>query len=172
MMILQVNINSKSLMPTLTHLLREIKLQRGAKPWLTICQSHNLKKFFQRLHLNLLMDRLNCKDSSGKITAVSNLWRTKTHRASPPLTWRSNWERTNAPISNFWPYINLKDLERNQMVFSDFLHIKTLANRSFITCGPWRIMESLTTLWLVSVLHLKKWEKPHMLSLEVTTLLK
>lgn len=69
-------------------------------------------------------------------------------------------------FSNFWPYTNHKVSAKNQTEFLDFHHIKIWEKRNFITFGLLKIMELLITQWLVSVLHLKKWEKLHMLFLE------
>ena len=56
------------------------------------------------------------------------------------------------------------------MEFLVFHLTKTWARKSFIICGAWKIMASLTMLLLASVWHQRKWVKLHMLYLVVTTL--
>ena len=100
------------------------------------------------------------KDSYGKITLASN------HLLNQrPVSFNSNLNlrKISALISNSLHFINLKVSVKNPMVFLDFLLIKRWARRSSITFGLSKIMESLITLWLVSVLHPRKWVRLHTL---------
>ena len=51
---------------------KEIKLTRDARPWLTICTSLSLTRFFLRLHPSSLTDLLSSKVSYGKIILASS----------------------------------------------------------------------------------------------------
>jgi hypothetical protein len=108
----------------------------------------------------------NFKDSYGKITLASN------HLLNQrPVSFNSNLNlrKISALISNSLHFINLKVSVKNPMVFLDFLLIKRWARRSFITFFLSKIMESLITLWSVSVLHPRKWVRLHTLSSVDTT---
>jgi len=115
------------------------------------------------------MDLLSFKGSYGKTILVFN------HFLSQKLVlfnWKWNSRTINVPISNSLLFTNLKDSEKNQMVFLVSHLIKRWEKRSFIIFGHSKTMESLITPWLVSVLLPRKWVKPHMLYSEATTHLK
>jgi len=115
------------------------------------------------------MDLPSFKASYGKTTLASNHFLSQ----KPVLfNWKWNSRTINAPISNSLLFTNPKDSVKNQMVFLVSHLIKKWPKRSFITFGHSKTMESLITPWLVSVLLLRKWVKPHTLYSEATTQLK
>jgi len=106
------------------------------------------------------MDLLSFKVSYGKITLASN----HLLNQRPALfNSNSNLRKISAHISNSLLFTNPKASVKNQTVFLDSHLIKRWAKRSSITFGHSKIMESLITLWLVSVLHPMKWVKLLML---------
>ena len=115
------------------------------------------------------MDLPSFKDSYGKITHASSH---STRRNQASWSSNSNLKITNVLISNSLLFINLKDLEKNQMESLDFHHTKKWERKSFIICGHLRTMELLITLWLVSVLPPRRWVRHLMLYSVDTTHLK
>ena len=158
-------INSRNTIHFQVVLYLETKCIKDVKLWLTTCINQIQIKFYQRPHQNLLTVQPNFKVSSGKITHAFSHWR-------EPILMQFNWnwslKQTNVLSSNFWLFTNLKVSVTILTVFWDFHLTKIWKRRSSIICGHLRIMELLIELWSVSVSHLRKWERPHMLSSVVT----
>lgn len=163
-------INSKSMIPSPVVLFREIRPIRGVKPWPTICISQNQIKYCLRPHQSWLTDPLSYRDSYGKTTLASNLWRVK--RKPLQINLKLTWKTTNVLSSNSWHFINRRDLVMIRMVFLVCPHIRTWKRRSSIISGHLKIIRSSIVQWSVLVSHPGKWARLHMLSLEDTTLLR
>ena len=156
---------------------KEINNIKDAKQWLTTCTNPIQTKSCLKLPPSSPMDLLSSKVSFGKTTPASNHWKKANSKES---NWKWNWKRTNAPSSSSCLSTNLKVLVTIQMVFSVSHHIRIWKRRSFIIFGHSKTMELLIELWLVSVLHPKKWVKllmhfsvdttPHKLSVELRVL--
>jgi len=151
--------NSRNTIHFLEALFREIKLIRDARQWLTICINLILIKSCRRLRRSWLMVQPSSKVLSGKISLAFSHW-------TPTIITQNNSRKISnkisAHFSNSWPSTSPKVLDTIPMAFLVFPHTRTWKKRSSITCGHSRTMASLTEQWSVSVLHLEKWERPHM----------
>ena len=135
--------------------LREIRLTRGAKPWLLTCINPKLKKFYLKHHQNWPMVLQNFKALFGKIILASSLL-----LLLKRLLWlscKTNLRRTSVLSSNSYHYTSLKVWATIQMVFSDCPLIRTWKKRDSITYGLWKITVLLIELWSLSLLQAKKW---------------
>lgn len=154
-----VTLNSRNMIHSLVHLSREINLMKGARPRHTTCINLTQIKFCQKPLQSWLTVLPSSRVSSGRIILVFN------HSKEIKIAWSNlncSWRIKNVPTSNSWHFTNPKDSERILMVFWVYHHIRTWARRSYITFGPWRTMELLIMLWLVSVLPPRRWVRPLM----------
>lgn len=128
----RVNTDSRSLIRNHKHLSREIKNQRDARLWLTICKSLTHRRFFQRPHPSLLMGLLSSKASYGKTTLAFSH---STLRKTVVLTLNCSFLKTNALCSSSWLCTSLRDWAKNQMEYLVCLHIKIHQRQSYIIFG-------------------------------------
>lgn len=141
-------INSRNTTHSQEVLLQEIKCIRDVKLWHMTCINLIQIKFYRRLHQNWHMDQLNSKDLFGRTIHAYSLLK---ERLQMQYNWNLSLNQTNALSSNSWLYTNHKVLVMTQMVFLDFLLIRTWKRKSSTIYGLLRTMELSTELWLVSV---------------------